>query len=84
MLCSIKKLWLGSTEEGTDLSEPDCTQGHTELLAEIGEIVASVEANDRPPTGWRTQHTSEDHVAGDETGGCTRGREANSESKPLT
>ena len=48
MLCSIKKLWLGSTEEGTDLSEPDCTQGHTELLAEIGEIVASMEANDHP------------------------------------
>lgn len=33
---------------GTDLSEPNRTQGQTELLAGIGEIKASMEANDRP------------------------------------
>lgn len=78
MASSIKKLWLGSTEEGAHLSEPDCTQGQAKLLAEIREIEASVEANNRP--GQREASRAQGHVAG----GCIRGREANSESKPLT
>lgn len=36
----LKKLWIGSTEESADLSEPHCTQGQAELLVEIREIEA--------------------------------------------
>lgn len=51
MLCSIKRLWLGSAEKGTDFSEPDCTWGHNKLLGEIREILASLGTSDHQQRG---------------------------------
>lgn len=46
MLCSIKRLWLGSAEKGTCFSEPDCTWGCKKLPGEIQEILASLGTSD--------------------------------------